>query len=113
MAVLTFKSSEYNTFPAILKEYASYTAMIKGNSEKTVCEYLMDLRTFFRFYLMRESGKDYTADEFEKIDISRIGENDVRAVTSTLIIDFLMYTGFQRNNNTTTRMRKLCALKSF
>ena len=113
MAVLTFKSSEYNTFPPVLKEYASYTAMIKGNSEKTVCEYLMDLRTFFRFYLMRSSGKDYSLDEFEKIDISSISEKDVKAVTSPLIIEFLMYSGFQRNNNTTTRMRKLCALKSF
>ena len=113
MAVLTFKSSEYNTVPPVLKEYASYTAMIKGNSEKTVCEYLMDLRTFFRFYLMRESGKDCSIDEFEKIDISSISEKDVRAVTSPLIIDFLMYSGFQRNNITTTRMRKLCAIKSF
>ena len=59
MAVLTFKSSEYNTFPPVLKEYASYTAMIKGNSEKTVCEYLMDLRTFSGFILC-ESAESST-----------------------------------------------------
>ncbi len=113
MAVLTFKSPEFNTFPPVLKEYASYTAMIKGNSEKTVCEYLLDLRTFFRFYIANKNGNQYSPDEFEKIEIRSITEDDVRAVTSTLIIDFLMYTGFQRNNNTSTRMRKLCALKSF
>ncbi len=113
MAVLTLTSTEYDTFPPVLKEYASYTSMIKGNSEKTVCEYLLDLRTFFRFYLMRESKKQYSLDEFEKIDITSISEKEVRAVTPSLIIEFLMYTGFQRKNNTSTRMRKLCALKSF
>ena len=113
MAVLTLTSTEYDTFPPVLKEYASYTSMIKGNSEKTVCEYLLDLRTFFRFYLMRESKKQYTPDEFEKIDITSISEKEVRAVTPSLIVEFLMYTGFQRKNNTSTRMRKLCALKSF
>ena len=56
MAVLTFKSDEYRAFPAVLKEYASYTAAIKGNSEKTVCEYLLDLRTFFRFIKFKDSG---------------------------------------------------------
>ena len=113
MAVLTLTSTEYDTFPPVLKEYASYTSMIKGNSEKTVCEYLLDLRTFFRYYLMRESKKQYSIDEFEKIDITSISEKEVKAVTPSLIIDFLMYTGFQRKNNTSTRMRKLCALKSF
>ena len=51
MAVLTFKSEEFKTFPTVLRDYASYLAAIKGNSEKTVCEYLLDLRTFFRHYL--------------------------------------------------------------
>ena len=43
MAVLTFKSEEYKTFPQILRDYASHNMAIKGNSEKTVCEYLLDL----------------------------------------------------------------------
>ena len=46
MSVLTFKSDEFRTFPIVLREYASYMNAIKGNSEKTVCEYLLDLRTF-------------------------------------------------------------------
>ena len=50
MSVLTFKSEEFKTFPPILREYASQMNVIKGNSEKTVCEYLLDLRTFFRYY---------------------------------------------------------------
>ena len=113
MAVLTFKSQEYKMFPTVLQDYAAYTATIKGNSEKTICEYLLDLRTFFRFYLMKKSGKDLDLDEFEKLSISNIDETDVQSVSQRLIIEFLMYAGFERENSTTTRMRKLSSLRSF
>lgn len=113
MAVLTLKNEEFRTFPPILKEYASYLAAIKGNSEKTVCEYLLDLRTFFRFRKMRESGQDLTKEEFEKITISDVGIDEVRAVNTQIIIDYLMFVGFERENSTVTRQRKLSSLKSF
>ena len=57
MSVLTMKSEEYKTFPTVLREYAEYTVVIKGNSEKTVCEYLLDLRTFFRFMITRNLNR--------------------------------------------------------
>ena len=113
MSVLTMKSDEYKTFPLILREYAEYTVVVKGNSEKTVCEYLLDLRTFFRFMKLRASGDIFDHDEFEKISISDISIEDVRRVSPEHIINYLMFAGFQRNNSTTTRMRKLSALKSF
>ena len=113
MAVLTFKSDEFKTFPTVLRDYASYLAAIKGNSEKTVCEYLLDLRTFFRFTIMKKNDDTIDAGEFEKISIKSISIPDVEAVTPQLIIDFLMFAGFERENSTTTRMRKLSALKSF
>jgi len=113
MSVLTFKSEEFKTFPPILREYASYVAVIKGNNEKTVCEYLLDLRTFFRFLIMRESGQSLSRDDFEQISISHIGLDHVRRVEAQHIIDFLMFVGFELSNSTTTRMRKLSALKSF
>ena len=113
MSVLTFKSDEYKTFPAVLRDYASYTAAIKGNSEKTICEYLLDLRTFFRFQKMQETGDVLSPEEFEGISISDLTVDDVRKVTPQNIIDYLVYAGFQRKNNTSTRMRKLSSLKSF
>ena len=113
MSILTFKSDEFKTFPPILREYASYVSTIKGNSERTVCEYLLDLRTFFRFYLMKKEDLSLSNDEFEAISIKSIGLDDVRAVTPDKIIEFLMFTNFERENNTTTRMRKLSSLRSF
>ena len=72
MAVLTFKSSEYATFPPILKDYARYVTVIKGNSEKTVCEYLLDIRTFFRFMKTKDLPEKPARSEFEKITISDV-----------------------------------------
>lgn len=113
MAVLTFKSEEYKTFPQILRDYASHNMAIKGNSEKTVCEYLLDLRTFFRFYIMQNRGESFDFESFEKISISEITIEDVRKITTERIIEYLMFAGFERKNTPGTRMRKLSALKSF
>ena len=113
MSVLTLKSEEFKTFPAVLRDYAAYTVTIKGNSEKTVCEYLLDLRTFFRFMISKWNDTEPSFDEFEKISIKQISENDVRRVTQKNIIEYLMYVGYKRDNSPTTRMRKLSALRSF
>ncbi len=111
MAVLTLKSEEYKTFPPILREYASYMFAIKGNSEKTVCEYLLDLRTFFRY--VKSNGTLPDKEEIEKISISDITLDDVKKVTPTLIIDYLVYTNLERENNASTRMRKISSIRSF
>ncbi|MBO5906787.1 MAG: tyrosine recombinase XerC [Clostridia bacterium] len=110
---MTFKSEDYKALPSFLRDYASYLAAIKGNSEKTVCEYLLDLRTFFRYYKVNREGLELSPEEFEKLSISDITVKDAADVTAQNIINFLMYAGFDRKNSTTTRMRKLSAIKSF
>lgn len=113
MSVLTFKSEEFKTFPIFLRDYAAYMVTIKGNSEKTICEYLLDLRTFFRFMRTKWENLDIPANEFEKISIKQITELDVKRVTQKNIIEYLMFAGYQRDNSPTTRMRKLSALRSY
>ena len=113
MSVLTFKSDEYKTFPQILKEYASNTYAIKGNNEKTVCEYLLDLRTFFRYHLLLKSGKSFEYCDLKNVSISSLTVEDVKSVTSYEIVDFLMFVGIDKKNSSSTRQRKLSALRSF
>ena len=79
MAVLKLKGEEFDTFPGRLKEYAGYLSAIKGNAEKTVCEYLMDLRTFFR-YLKVKDGNIPEREDFEKISISDIYLDFIRKI---------------------------------
>ena len=113
MSVLRLNNAEYETFPDVLKEYASFMFAIKGNSEKTICEYLLDLRTFFRYYLVKKNRMNLTPDEFEKLPISDIALEDVKAINKKFIIEYLMYAKTGRDNSTTTRMRKLSSLRSF
>lgn len=113
MSVLTFKSEEMKAFPAFLRDYANYTAVIKGNSEKTVCEYLLDLRTFFRYTKLRDMGEFPSADDLEGVSISDLTISAAESVTPEKILEFLMHAGTERKNNASTRMRKLSALRSF
>ena len=112
MAVLTLKGEEIKTFPPILRDYATHLSVIKGNSEKTVCEYLLDLRTFFRYLKVRDDEIP-AADEFERISIQDVTADAAKAVTSNDILKYLMFTNLERQNSSTTRMRKLSALRSF
>ena len=113
MATMTFKSEDFKALPSIVRDYANYSAAIAGKSKKTVCEYLLDLRTFFRFIKMRKSGDDLSPEEFEKLSISDIGISDIQQISTQMIIEFVMYAGFERNNGPNTRMRKISAIKSF
>ena len=113
MSVLTLSNDEYKRFPDICKEYAVYTHAIKGNGEKTVCEYLLDIRTFLRFYLAKKQGLETSMEALEKISISDIGIDDVRSVNQRLIYEFLTFVSVSRKNQPSTRMRKLSSLRSF
>ncbi len=113
MAVLTFKSSEFKTFPPILREYAGYMVTIKGSSEKTVCEYLLDLRTFFRYIKAGDDILSLTREDLEKIEISDLTIETVGNVTTATIYEFLAYAKGFLDNNSSTRMRKISALRSF
>ena len=115
MSVLRLKTEneEYKTFPPILHDYASYTHTIKGNDEKTVCEYLLDLRTFFRYFLMQKNDLNLTKEEFEELSIKKLDIADIRQITESTIVSYLMFASSERHNSPTTRMRKISAIKSF
>lgn len=112
MAVLTYNNEEYMTFPPILREYASYLIAIKGNSEKTVCEYLLDLRTFFRYIKCIKNGITPNKEDFSKISISDLTLDDIADIQQQDVIDYLVFARTERTNNSTTRMRKASAIRS-
>lgn len=112
MSVLTFQSDEFLEFPPLLQNYAAYTVSIQGKSEKTVCEYLLDIRTFLRHYKMSKSRQLLSYEELEKIEITDIALEDFKAIRSDHIVSFLMYCTTHLKNNTSTRSRKLSSLRS-
>lgn len=98
-------------FSDIVQEFASYKLGIQGCSAKTVDEYLLDLRTFFRYLLAKERGIDPESDEFLEIDVRVMDLKRLSAITTSQIYDFLMYAGNTRANQSAAKARKLSSIK--
>ena len=60
---------ELSEMPPLARDFASYKLAIQNCSVKTVSEYLLDLRTFFRFLVADRQGISPDSEDFEKIDI--------------------------------------------
>ena len=99
-------------FSSVIQEYASYKASIQGCSQKTVQEYLLDLRTFFRYLLARERDIDPLSDAFYQIDVSSVGLDRLGKLHAEDLYDFLLYANQQRGNQWSARSRKLSAIRS-
>ncbi len=99
-------------FSPLIQEYVSYSSSILGRSPKTVGEYLLDLRTFFRFLLARDLDIPTDSAEFLQIDVSAVGLQRLSAVTEEDIYKFLFYVGSDRNNRWSARSRKLSSIRS-
>ena len=79
------------TLPSLVREFASYKSVIQNASEKTISEYLLDLRMFFRFLIARDKKISPRSDEFEAIDIRGVDLEYIKNITTEDIYDFLMY----------------------
>ncbi len=106
-------SVNYNDIcPAPLSDYLEYSLSIKGRSEKTVSEYYLDLRTFYRFLVMRFKLSPNVKD-FENIDINLISLEHLKKVKIMDLHSFIAYIDRERNNSNRTKARKIACLRSF
>lgn len=101
------------TLPSLVQEFASYKSVIQNASEKTVSEYMLDLRTFFRFLLARDRGISPESEDFEAIDISQVDLDYIKNITTEDIYAFLMYADNVRKNMAAAKSRKLSSIKGF
>ena len=106
-------SVDLGEMPQLVRDFASYKSAIQNCSVKTVSEYLLDLRTFFRFLLADQQGISPDSDEFMKIDIHEIDLEFIKNITTEDIYGFLMYSGTVRRNMWSAKARKLSAVKAF
>lgn len=113
----------YSDCPLILREFLSYHETIKGQSQKTISEYYLDLRLFLRFMKLVKNEMPYHSD-LNVIPIKDVDLQFIRTITTTDIFDFLSYLANDRivNENScseskgissASRARKLSAIKSF
>ena len=105
---------KYADAPQILKDFLTYHETIKGQSQRTISEYYLDLRMFLRFIkLMRNDMPIHT--NLDDIDIRDVTLDFIRPITSSDVFDFLSYLANDRADGveSVTRARKLSAIKSF
>ena len=114
---------KYTECPQLVRDFLVYHETIKGQSPRTIAEYHLDLRMFFRFMkLMRNDMPIHT--QLEDIPIADIDLAFIAAIKTSDIMDFLAYLvsdRVQNGNSPTpdygispaTRARKLSAIKSF
>lgn len=109
--------------PEVLRSFLAYHETIKGHSKRTVDEYFLDLRTFFRF-LKLEKGIVPRATELIDIPISDI---DIKFIKSVSLADVYAYLSFLSRDrvrqyrdsspeyglNAKSRARKIATIRSF
>lgn len=98
--------------PEIVKEYLYYIQTIRAKSPKTVDEYYIDLRTFFRFLKIK---RGLVADDFDfdKIKIDDVNLDLVKSVTLNDAYEFMDYVLRERHNQSAARARKCSTLKGY
>lgn len=113
----------YKDCPQILRDFLTYHENIKGQSPKTISEYYLDLRMFFRFIKLMRNDMPVRTD-LDEINILDVDLNLIRSITTSDVFDFLSYLANDRTANPdaavpdygispATRARKLSAIKSF
>lgn len=98
--------------PSPLSDFLEYSIAIKGRSDKTVSEYFLDLRTFYRFIVMRFKLSS-NVDNFEEIDIFPVTLDVIKKVKIMDLHSFIAYTDRQRKNTNRTKARKMAAIRSY
>ncbi|WP_099204230.1 tyrosine recombinase XerC [Scatolibacter rhodanostii] len=96
--------------PLLVRQYALYLRNIRGLSVKTVDEYCLDLRTFFRFL---QKQRQQLNEPIEEILIAQIDLDFIKKITTYEVFEFMNYVSDDRNNLSATRQRKSSSIKSF
>ena len=98
--------------PPLLRDFLVYHETIQGHSRRTVDEYYLDLRGFFRF-LKRD--KKLVPDDMpmDQIPIDDVGIDLIRTVTLTGIYAYMNYLSRDRRLNNASRARKVATIRSF
>lgn len=105
--------SEIDVLPALVKDFARHKKTIQGCSDKTVSEYLLDLRMFTKYMMLKKSGERVDEESIEAKDIAGADISFFGSVTPSDIYDFLYYLDTVRRDGAKTRARKLSAVKGF
>lgn len=109
--------------PPILREFLTYHETIQSHSRKTVNEYFLDLRNFFR-YIKLLKGNVPADTAFDEISILDVDLELVRTITLSDVYSYMNYLGRERPKHrgsadaviglsAAARARKVASIRSF
>ena len=109
--------------PPILRDFLVYHETIQGHSRRTVDEYFLDLRNFFRF-LKLDKGRVAHNTPLDQISIDDVDLELVRTVTLSDVYSYMNYLSRDRavhpnspdahyGLSAPARARKVAAIRSF
>ena len=98
--------------PKLIRDFLTYHRTIQGHSLKTIDEYYLDLRTFFRFMKLQ---KKWTPAQtpMDEISISDVDLTLARSVTLADVYAFMDHLDRDRSLSAPTRARKVATIRSF
>ena len=101
------------TMPSLVRDFASYKLTIQGCSQKTVNEYLSDLRLFFKYIYAKRNNINVNSETFGEISLLGLDTEFLCSVKTEEIYEFFVYVSTDRGNNSSAKSRKLSAIKAF
>ncbi len=104
---------DLSAFPEPIKAFSHYKLTIQGCSVRTVTEYLFDLRTFCRYMVAERNGLPKDNESLKNVYIAKLDLDFFKNITEDEIYGFLFFTKSDRDNESSSRARKLSAIKSF
>lgn len=107
----------YDDVPIYLQNFLDYMIAIKNRSQSTIKEYYYDLRNAFKYLKLSKEqklkDKDITKELLEKTEIQDLDLKFFQKIELTDLHRYLNYLSMVYADKSTTRARKVAALKSF
>ena len=100
---------DFESLPQLVCEYLMYIDVIKNRSQKTIFEYSINLREFITFLVSNKNN--LSVNEF--VDIRNCDESFFKSVSLNDAYQYLSYCKNSKNNNPTTRNRKVVVIRQF
>ena len=98
--------------PALIRDFLVYHETIQGHSKRTVDEYYLDLRSFFRFLKWDKQLVSKT-ESMDSISIADVDISLAASVTITDVYSYMNYLTRDRGLNAASRARKVATIRSF
>lgn len=95
----------------LLREYYNHKLSVEFRSVRTVEEYMLDLRVFFKFIIASRRGDEVQGEEFDKIPLNCVDVEFAKSVKRHEVYDYLSYISTVRGDSQRTSARKLSSVK--